>query len=109
MRHGLRRRGASTTLVLLSLLLAAGCDAGGDRSGGPAGGQAGPGGAAEAPGEIVLASGRDVTGKGGIRQQLIAAWNAEQKRKGSEVGTTAAGDQIYRLPHDGSIVDEHGS
>ncbi|MCX4630787.1 MULTISPECIES: proteasome subunit alpha [unclassified Streptomyces] len=27
----------------------------------------------------------------------------------AEVGATAAGDQIYRLPHDGSIVDEHGS
>lgn len=27
----------------------------------------------------------------------------------AEVGPTADGDQIYRLPHDGSIVDEHGS
>ena len=27
----------------------------------------------------------------------------------AEVGETPAGDQIYRLPHDGSIVDEHGS
>ena len=27
----------------------------------------------------------------------------------AEVGETAEGDQIYRLPHDGSIVDEHGS
>ncbi|MEU2825063.1 proteasome subunit alpha [Streptomyces bacillaris] len=27
----------------------------------------------------------------------------------AEVGTAPEGDQIYRLPHDGSIVDEHGS
>ncbi|MCZ9336325.1 proteasome subunit alpha, partial [Streptomyces sp. TRM76130] len=27
----------------------------------------------------------------------------------AEVGETPDGDQIYRLPHDGSIVDEHGS
>ncbi len=27
----------------------------------------------------------------------------------AEVGDSADGDQIYRLPHDGSIVDEHGS
>ncbi|CAM5664611.1 proteasome subunit alpha [Streptomyces badius] len=27
----------------------------------------------------------------------------------AEVGTEPEGDQIYRLPHDGSIVDEHGS
>ncbi|MFD8416168.1 extracellular solute-binding protein [Streptomyces sp. NPDC059650] len=82
MRNG-PRRGVASTAVLLALLLTAGCDGGGDRPGGPAGGQAGPGGAADAPGEIVLASGRDVTGRGGIRQQLIEAWNGEQERKGS--------------------------
>ena len=27
----------------------------------------------------------------------------------AEVGAEPSGDQIYRLPHDGSIVDEHGS
>ncbi len=27
----------------------------------------------------------------------------------AEVGETPEQDQIYRLPHDGSIVDEHGS
>lgn len=27
----------------------------------------------------------------------------------AEVGETPADDQIYRLPHDGSIIDEHGS
>ncbi|MFF9089885.1 extracellular solute-binding protein [Streptomyces sp. NPDC014991] len=34
-------------------------------------------------GEIVVASGRDVTGKGGIREQLIDAWNQRQQRTGS--------------------------
>ncbi|MEW2414636.1 extracellular solute-binding protein [Streptomyces sp. NPDC046866] len=77
LRHGPLRRGATTALVLLALLPTAGCDGGDD----PAGGQAAA--AADTPGEIVLASGRDVTGKGGIRQQLIDAWNAEQERKGS--------------------------
>jgi multiple sugar transport system substrate-binding protein len=33
----------------------------------------------------VVASGRDVTGKGGIRQQLIDAWNAQQDREHSDV------------------------
>ncbi len=80
MRHGLRRRGASTTVVLLALLLAAGCDTAGDD--GP-GGQTGAAGAVDPPGDIVLASGRDVTGKGGIRQQLIEEWNDAQKGKGS--------------------------
>jgi spermidine/putrescine-binding protein len=32
-----------------------------------------------------VASGRDVTGKGGIRQQLIDAWNARQDREHSDV------------------------
>ncbi|MET7973785.1 extracellular solute-binding protein [Streptomyces mirabilis] len=53
------------------------------------GGQAGPGpGATVSPGasgDIVVASGRDVTGKGGIRQQLIDAWNARQDREHSDV------------------------
>ncbi|MEU9136941.1 extracellular solute-binding protein [Streptomyces sp. NPDC048404] len=31
-------------------------------------------------GDIVVASGRDVTGKGGIRQQLIDTWNTRQDR-----------------------------
>lgn len=38
-----------------------------------------------ASGDIVVASGRDVTGKGGIRQQLIDAWNARQDREHSDV------------------------
>ncbi|MEV4445798.1 extracellular solute-binding protein [Streptomyces mirabilis] len=51
------------------------------------GGQAGPGATVSpgASGDIVVASGRDVTGKGGIRQQLIDAWNAQQDREHSDV------------------------
>ncbi|GAX56314.1 extracellular solute-binding protein [Streptomyces olivochromogenes] len=51
------------------------------------GGQAGPGATVTpgASGDIVVASGRDVTGKGGIRQQLIDAWNARQDREHSGV------------------------
>ncbi len=60
--------------ALLTLLLLAGCT-GGHPSAGPA--------ADEGPGEIVVASGRDVTGKSGIREQLIAAWNDQQRKAGS--------------------------
>ncbi|MER7465387.1 extracellular solute-binding protein [Streptomyces sp. NPDC097981] len=70
--------------MLLLLLFAAGCDA--DGPGGPdgSGGEpSGAAGAADVPGEIVLASGRDVTGKGGIRQQLIEEWNRQQESKGT--------------------------
>ncbi|MFJ4629328.1 extracellular solute-binding protein [Streptomyces sp. NPDC088847] len=65
-----RRRYAA----LLTLLLLAGCT-GGHTSAGPA--------ADEGPGEIVVASGRDVTGKSGIREQLIAAWNDQERKAGS--------------------------
>ncbi|MEU5087032.1 extracellular solute-binding protein [Streptomyces sp. NPDC021356] len=37
--------------------------------------------AADVPGDIVVASGRDVTGKNGIRQQLIDAWNRQQDKE----------------------------
>ncbi|MEU8840525.1 extracellular solute-binding protein [Streptomyces roseus] len=77
-RPGRVRRAASA--ALLTLLLAAGCDAGGAED--ASGGQPAASGAAEVPGEIVLASGRDVTGKGGVRQQLIAEWNRQQEAKG---------------------------
>ncbi|MFF3859630.1 extracellular solute-binding protein [Streptomyces sp. NPDC002209] len=77
MRHGPAARAASA--VLLAVLLAAGCDAGA----GAGGGQSGAAPAADQPGDIVLASGRDVTGKGGIRQQLIDEWNRQQEGKGS--------------------------
>ncbi|MGW0364706.1 extracellular solute-binding protein [Streptomyces sp. NPDC002990] len=84
MRHGRGRRGASATLLLLLAVLAAGCDAGAeDASGGPGCEEPPATGTAEPPGDIVLASGRDVTGKGGIRQQLIEEWNRQQERKGS--------------------------
>ncbi|MEV0988924.1 extracellular solute-binding protein [Streptomyces sp. NPDC049949] len=81
MRHGTGRVGRRASAGLLALLLAAGCDAG--ASDGPGDGRPTAAGAAEVPGEIVLASGRDVTGKGGIRQQLIAEWNRQQEAKGS--------------------------
>lgn len=77
-----RRRGAPA--LLLALLLAVGaaaCDSGPDGASGGAGGAHSA--AADAPGDIVLASGRDVTGKGGIRQELIEEWNRQQERTGS--------------------------
>ncbi|MBN0043434.1 extracellular solute-binding protein [Streptomyces actuosus] len=60
-----RRTGA--VLASITLLVLTAC------TGGPSGGPRSP-----APGagdEIVVASGRDVTGKNGIRQRLIDAWN----------------------------------
>ncbi|GAB2832673.1 hypothetical protein GCM10027073_71450 [Streptomyces chlorus] len=73
----------------LALLLIAVCTActGGTR--GPADGGGAPTGTAgsAAPGDvdgfIVVASGRDVTGKNGIRRQLIDAWNLREQRKNS--------------------------
>ncbi|MGW5199140.1 extracellular solute-binding protein [Streptomyces spiralis] len=64
------------SLCLLPLLLAAGaCTGGATRDAQTP--------AADVPGEIVVASGRDVTGKGGIRQQLIDAWNRQQVKQNS--------------------------
>ncbi|MFG3099771.1 extracellular solute-binding protein [Streptomyces sp. NPDC048182] len=37
----------------------------------------------DVPGDIVVASGRDVTGKNGVRQRLIDAWNAGQEKEGT--------------------------
>ncbi|MER5899078.1 extracellular solute-binding protein [Streptomyces mirabilis] len=67
--------------LVLALLLTA-CTGGGQAGPGP-----GPGATVSpgASGDIVVASGRDVTGKGGIRQQLIDAWNARQDREHSDV------------------------
>ncbi|MGW0626757.1 extracellular solute-binding protein [Streptomyces sp. NPDC002758] len=62
-------------LLLPPALLLAAC------TGGPGGG-ADPKATAETAGEIVVASGRDVTGKNGIRQQLIDAWNRQQGDSG---------------------------
>jgi multiple sugar transport system substrate-binding protein len=62
--------------ALLALLMAAACTGGGNEG-------ATPSPSPEQPGEIVVVSGRDVTGKNGIRQQLIDEWNARQERAGS--------------------------
>ncbi|GGX73909.1 extracellular solute-binding protein [Streptomyces minutiscleroticus] len=70
------RHGAVPLVVLLLALVAAACTDG--RLEGPAR-PTGSGGS----GEVVLASGRDVTGEAGIRKQLIDAWNAEQQREGT--------------------------
>ncbi|GGS86597.1 extracellular solute-binding protein [Streptomyces chromofuscus] len=61
--------------ALLVVLLLAACTGDGD---GP---RAAP--TADVPGDIVVAGGRDVTGKNGIRQQLIDAWNRQQERDGT--------------------------
>ncbi|MEU9480537.1 extracellular solute-binding protein [Streptomyces sp. NPDC048191] len=74
----MRNAGASVVRrlsVLLALLLSAACTSGGGN-----GTTSAP---ADTPGEIVVASGRDVTGKNGIRQQLIDAWNRQQEKEGS--------------------------
>ncbi|MFE6524512.1 extracellular solute-binding protein [Streptomyces sp. NPDC057794] len=66
------RRLRAAALSLLSLAVLASC------TGGPAREQ--PPGAD--PPRIVVASGQDVTGKNGIRQQLIDAWNAREGEHG---------------------------
>lgn len=65
-------------LALLFLALTA-CAGGSGGSGAPEH----PAVASATPGEIVVASGRDVTGKNGIRQQLIDAWNQQQDKAGT--------------------------
>lgn len=81
-RHGWGGTRAVLPAVVLALTLsaAAGCDAG---PGGPAAGPSKKAAGTEPAGEIVLASGRDVTGKGGIRQQLIEEWNRQQESRGT--------------------------
>lgn len=44
-------------------------------------------GSGSGPGHIWVASGRDVTGKGGIRQQLVDDWNSAQKAEAKKEGT----------------------
>ncbi|WP_238431574.1 extracellular solute-binding protein [Streptomyces cavernae] len=70
--HGLRLLG---TLALLMATAVTACT--GEGPG------ATPTPADDAPGDIVIASGRDVTGKNGIRQQLIDAWNQQQDQDGT--------------------------
>ncbi|MEW2293317.1 extracellular solute-binding protein [Streptomyces sp. NPDC006743] len=68
--------GRAGALAGAVLLLGAAACTGGDRD--PDAAQSS---AADVPGEIVVASGRDVTGKNGIRQQLIDAWNRQQDKE----------------------------
>ncbi|MER5930099.1 extracellular solute-binding protein [Streptomyces sp. NPDC002054] len=74
------RRGTrpATLLLLLTTLIGA-CTGSPKDNGQPTGASPTP----DPPGEIVVASGRDVTGKGGIRQQLIEEWNQQQQNKKS--------------------------
>ncbi|MFI8307601.1 extracellular solute-binding protein [Streptomyces sp. NPDC085927] len=70
-------------LLLLVVVLAA-CTGGGTRgTEGAAGASAGSAAPSDVTGVIMVASGRDVTGKNGIRQQLIDAWNLREQRKNS--------------------------
>ncbi|MEU2269658.1 extracellular solute-binding protein [Streptomyces olindensis] len=69
------RRLPAAALALLSLLSLAACT-GGDVRDEPT--------ATDDRRRIVVASGQDVTGKNGIRQQLIDAWNAEEGPQGYE-------------------------
>ncbi|WP_432117263.1 extracellular solute-binding protein [Streptomyces sp. bgisy032] len=67
------RRPAAAVLALLALLTSTACT-GGEVRQQPTG--------ADASSRIVVASGQDVTGKNGIRQQLIDAWNAKEGEHG---------------------------
>ncbi|MEU0740068.1 extracellular solute-binding protein [Streptomyces sp. NPDC006134] len=70
--------------LLAALLLLAACTGGGGGGGDGGGGpQTSPSATADEPGDIVVASGRDVTGKNGVRQRLIDAWNVRQEREGT--------------------------
>ncbi|CAL9515638.1 extracellular solute-binding protein [Streptomyces sp. enrichment culture] len=66
------RRLTAAALALLSLAALASCT-GGDARQQPPGAD---------PPRIVVASGQDVTGKNGVRQQLIDAWNAREGEHG---------------------------
>lgn len=66
--------------LLGALFLLAACTGGGGDDGG--GGPRVPS-AADEPGDIVVAGGRDVTGRNGVRRRLIDAWNARQERAGT--------------------------
>ncbi|MGW3865885.1 extracellular solute-binding protein [Streptomyces sp. NPDC005047] len=78
LRRQYRRRLAVLPAALCLLLPTACSGDGGDGRSGPA---APP--SADVPGDIVVASGRDVTGKNGVRQRLIDAWNTEQEKAGT--------------------------
>lgn len=80
---------ATRLAVALTLAFTAACTEGGADGGTERGaGASGTAGSAVDSRHIFVASGRDVTGKSGIRKQLIDAWNAEQKAE--------KGDDAYR-------------
>lgn len=83
----LTRVRATRLAVALVLAFTAACTGGGTERGASAGAGVTAGSAVDSR-HIFVASGRDVTGKGGIRQQLIDDWNAEQKKE--------RGDDAYR-------------
>lgn len=75
-------------VLVLPTACAGGSGGGGENGGGDGSGSEGRGGSAatpsaDVPGDIVVASGRDVTGKNGIRQRLIDAWNSGQEKAGT--------------------------
>ncbi|MEU1051451.1 extracellular solute-binding protein [Streptomyces sp. NPDC005876] len=86
-------RRPAALLALLVLLCLAACTGGG--------GGAGPAPSADVPGDIVVASGRDVTGRNGVRQRLIDAWNERQERAGSDYRA-----RLVELP--GSADEQRG-
>ncbi|MBK3561247.1 extracellular solute-binding protein [Streptomyces sp. MBT56] len=69
---GTRRPRRTLVLGCLLLTLVAACTEGGTDSPSPTAGT-------QAPGPIIVASGLDVTGSGGVRQQLIAEWNRQHE------------------------------
>ncbi|MEU9554598.1 extracellular solute-binding protein [Streptomyces fumanus] len=86
-------RRSTALLTLLVLLCLAACTGGGDG--------AAPAPSADVPGDIVVASGRDVTGRNGVRQRLIDAWNERQERAGSDYRA-----RLVELP--GSADEQRG-
>ncbi|GAA4796395.1 extracellular solute-binding protein [Streptomyces ziwulingensis] len=85
-------------LLVVLLTLVAACTGGGDDGTAPA---PAPASSADVSGDIVIASGRDVTGKDGVRQRLIDAWNDREQREGS-----AFQARLVELP--GSADEQRG-
>ncbi|MGW3685546.1 extracellular solute-binding protein [Streptomyces sp. NPDC005125] len=69
------RRRAVGALCALLVLASAACSGGSGQTPGP------DDQGKDAPGPIVVASGLDVTGSGGVRQQLIKEWNERHSRE----------------------------
>lgn len=89
-----RRRLLGTLLAAL-LLAPAACTGGGGGDG------TGPAPSGDVPGDIVVASGRDVTGQNGVRRRLIDAWNERQEKAGHEFRA-----RLVELP--GSADEQRG-